>query len=272
MDANNDQPILPNAQPNNNVPANIAINHVKIRIPPFWKQDPQLWFLQLEAQFVNSNIIADLTKFNTIVGNLESDILSSVSDIIRNPPANNRYETIKDRLIAQFQISDNTKLKNLLHNLNLGDLKPSDLLRKMRDLSCGKVGDELLKTLWLQRLPNNIQAVLACSTDVLPALAIMADKIFETSEDNSIQGISSTSKQNNDLVNVIYDLRDKIEVLQQKFHESKPSNRSKIQNRNRSPRRSTDSTNHCWYHKAYKHKAKKCISPCSFTTTKTSKN
>lgn len=267
-------PPIVNAQPNNNA----AINHVRIRVPPFWKQDPQLWFLQLEAQFANSNIVTDLTKFNTIVGNVESDILSSVSDIIRNPPAINCYETIKTRLIAQFQISDNSKLKNLLHNLTLGDLRPSDLLRKMRDLSCGKVGDDLLKTLWLQRLPNNIQSVLACSADALPALATMADKIFETSEDPSNQGISSVSEQNNDLVNVIYDLRDKIEVLQNKFHESKPRNRSRKPNRTRSTKRSsvspkyTVNQDYCWYHNKHQHRAKKCIPPCSFVTKTKSKN
>lgn len=155
MNANQANPPVPNAQPNNNVqannalPANNAVNHVRIRIPPFWKQDPELWFFQLEAQFATSNIVAQLTKFNTVIGNIETDILSSVSDIIRNPPANNCYDTIKERLISQFRVPDNTKLKNLLHNLTLGDSKPSDLLRKMRDLSCGKVGDELLQTLWL---------------------------------------------------------------------------------------------------------------------------
>lgn len=265
-------PIVPNAQPNNNA----AINHVRIRVPPFWKQDPQLWFLQLEAQFANSNIVTDLTKFNTIVGNVESDILSSVSDIIRNPPAINCYETIKTRLIAQFQTSDNSKLKHLLHHLTLGDSKPSDLLRKMRDLSCGKVGDELLKTLWLQRLPNNIQSVLACSADALPALATMADKIFETSEDPSNQGISSVSESNNDLVNVIYDLRDKFEILQNKFHESKPRTRSNTPNRNRSPRRSspkpTVNDKYCWYHNHYRRHARKCIPPCTFNKAKQSKN
>lgn len=269
MDADG-QPILPNAQPNINIPAH-AINHVKIRVPPFWKQDPQLWFLQLEAQFANANIATDLTKFNTIVGNVDCDILTCVSDIIRNPPANNRYETIKTRLTKEFEETDNKKIKTLLNNLTLGDSKPSHLLRKMRDLSCGKVGDELLQTLWLQRLPNNIQSVLACSADALPVLATMADKIFETSEDSSIQGISSASNTNNDLVNMIYDLKNNIEALK-KLHLSKPRTRSKSPNRNRSPSRSNDSNTYCWYHKTYKHKANKCVSPCSFTSTKKPKN
>lgn len=118
--------------------------------------------------------------------------------------------------------------------------------------------------MWLQRLPNNIQTILACSADALPALAVMANKIFETSEDHSIRGIFSFSNTNNDLVHVIHDLRDKIEVLQKDIHESKPRIGSKSPNRKQTPTRFTN--DYCWYHKMYKHKAKKCNSPCSFKT------
>lgn len=266
--------IVPNAQPN--------INQVRVRVPPFWKQDPDLWFIQLEAQFTTSNIVTDLTKYNTVVGNVESGILSRVSDILRNPPANNKYDTIKNRLINVFQTSDTKKLKTLLQDLTLGDSKPSDLLHKMRDLSCGIVGDELLQTIWLQRLPTNIQSVLACSEDNLDTLSTMADKIFETSENPSIQGIS-TPKQNNDLVNMIYDLKDKIEDLQKQVHESKPRNRSKQRNRrfsknrndgskHQSPRRVTPHDTHCKYHKQYQHKAIRCEKPCTFHQDNKSKN
>lgn len=84
----------------------------------------------------------------TIVGVLESDILSLVSDVVLNPPAVNLYTTLKARLIYQFTESENKKLKCLLNELTLGELKPSDLLRKIRELSCGKISEELLQNLW----------------------------------------------------------------------------------------------------------------------------
>lgn len=93
------QNVQPNVQPN--VQQN-AVNRIQVKVPPFWKLNPQLWFRQLEAQFANSGIVNDLTKFNTIVGVIESDILSSVSDIVLNPPAANQYNAIKQRLIKQF--------------------------------------------------------------------------------------------------------------------------------------------------------------------------
>lgn len=247
--------VQPNAQPNNNV------NAVKIRVPPFWKNDPQLWFLQLEAQFALSNIVSDLTKFNTVVGNVEPSFLDPVKDIIRNPPANNRYETIKTRLTKKFEESDNNKIKTLLNELTLGDLKPSELLHKMQDLSCGKVGDDLLQILWLQRLPINIQSVLACSTDPLPTLSTMADKIFETSNNTNINSIAETSK-NSDLVNMIYNIEDKINNLNKKIDMSRPRIKSKSPKRSRN-HLSTDKI--CWYHDKHGHKARKqCNPPCAF--------
>lgn len=96
----------------------------------------QLWFFQWEAQFTTSNITTEQTKFNHIVGVIESNILDYVSDIVLNPPPNNQYKAIKERLIRQFEATDQQKLKSLLEELTLGDLRPSDLLRKMKVLSC----------------------------------------------------------------------------------------------------------------------------------------
>ncbi len=163
---------------------NASVSRIQVRVPPFWKQNHQLWFRQLEAQFANSNIVSDLTKFNTIVGVVESDILSSVSDIVLNPPAANMYEAIENRLIKEFANSDNKKIKSLLHDVMLGDMKPSSLLRKTKELSCGKVGDDLLKTLWLQRLPTTIQTVLSTSNDPLDQLTVKADEMFDISENS----------------------------------------------------------------------------------------
>lgn len=207
----------PNGNQTETNTSNAAVSRIQIRIWPFWKQNPQLWFSQLEAQFVTSQITTDLTKFHTIIGTIESDVLSYVSDIVLNPPAQGRYEAVKQRLIQLFEETENKKLKSLLTELTLGDMRPSDLLRKMRELSCNKVGDELLKTLWLQRLPLTIQTVLAASNDTLTQLSVLADTMFELTEASTVQAISNSTSQINDLVNAVYKLDDKIESLNKQF-------------------------------------------------------
>lgn len=81
-----------------------AYKQIQLNVPPFLRQNPNSWFRQLEAMFAFYNIVNDRTKFNFIVCILESDILSSVSDILRNPPANDLYETIKQRLLQYFSV------------------------------------------------------------------------------------------------------------------------------------------------------------------------
>jgi len=158
----------------------------------------------LEAQFSNAGVNRDLTKYNTIVGVIESDVLDFVSDIVLAPPATRRYRAIKARLINQFTDSDTKKLNTLLNELQLGDNKPSNLLRRMRELSCGKVGDELLKTLWLQKLPATIQTILSTNTSPLTDLLPLADTMFETIDGFSVQAvISLPDNRLDDLVNAV---------------------------------------------------------------------
>ena len=61
----------------------------------------------------------------------------------------------------------------------MGDYKPSHLLRKMRGLGGTSVKYDFLKTLWFQRLPAEMQAILSISAVSLDNLAKMADKISD---------------------------------------------------------------------------------------------
>lgn len=254
-----------------------AVNRIQVRIPPFWKQNPQLWFRQLEAQFATSGITSDLTKFNTIVGVMESDILSSVSDIVLSPPAANLYDAIKQRLIKQYAETDVRKIKNLLHDLTLGDMKPSSLLRRMRELSCGKFSDELLKTLWLQRLPISVQTILSVSNEDLDQLTRMADAMLDVIELPAIQAVTAAQSQQNtqvnridDLVNAVCQLEGKFDRLSRDFR--RPGKRNGQSSRHRSPtpsKASSVSTDEfCFYHKKFGNKAFKCRKPCDFKVKK----
>ncbi|GFY40222.1 transposon Tf2-6 polyprotein [Trichonephila inaurata madagascariensis] len=62
--------------------------------------------------------------------------------------------------------------------MELGDRHPSDLLRQMKSLAGSSISDELIKSLWLQRLPQQTQAILSISKDSLNNIAEMADKII----------------------------------------------------------------------------------------------
>ncbi|XP_023235378.1 uncharacterized protein LOC111634772 [Centruroides sculpturatus] len=192
------------------------VNRVALKLPPFWDKTPELWFANIEAQFAISGITKDSTKYYSVVSALNSDVLNYVSDIVLNPPAENRYNTLKARLLADFSDSEQRRIKALLSDIALGDEKPSHVLRKMRQLANNKLGEDFLKTLWLQRLPQQTQAILAASDDGLENLAIMADKIGEVTHanvDEVQKGPDNTQAQLSELQAQIESLSQRIERL-----------------------------------------------------------
>lgn len=249
----------------------LALNKISIRVPPFWKPDPTLWFCQLEAQFSINGITADATKFNTVVAHIESEILSSVSDIIRNPPANNKYNLLKTRLIECHSDTEEARLKKLLNKCFLGDKRPSDLFREMQALAGGDSGTQLLRSLWIQKLPQQIQILLSSIK-----LTRVADRVNETifqGDVNSIrQNAGTTTEDSNGLSQQLCEITKKLEQLcSSKLRSSRShSNSGKgSSHRNRSKSCSEKSTTDqfCWYHKRFADKATKCVGKCNFEST-----
>ncbi|XP_067122353.1 uncharacterized protein [Centruroides vittatus] len=252
------------------------ISRVAVKPPPFWKNKPSLWFAQLEAQFAIANISADTTKYYYVISTLESDILESVHDLVTKPPESNKYDTIKNRLINIYAESQTSKLQTLLQGLELGDQRPSHLLTKMRDLASGHFSEDILKSLWLRRLPENIQAILAASTENLPQLATMADKIQEVNTirhtpisrgeqfciDNPIE------KQLQDLASQVNELFALVRAPRYQ-HQPRYNSRNPQGSHRRSPSRERRRYREpegglCFYHTNFGANAKKCTPPCSF--------
>lgn len=256
------------------------VSHVSVKIPPLWKSNIKLWFLQVESNFALAKITQDLTKYNHLIASIDPETLSTVSDILFSPPATDKYEALKSRLIAEFSASETEQVRRLISGLHLGDDKPSHLLRKMRELGGTGINDDFLKTLWLQRLPSEIQAILSISSESLDNLAKMADKISEvrtSPPENSVfavrqtnvaatEGISSSSEFSA-IKGAIAALSKQVEHLSRDryrvpFHHdsSKPRNFSRSRERKR---------DFCYYHRRFGKNAKKCQSPCSYQPTTT---
>lgn len=93
--------------------------------------------------------------------------------------APNKYADMKDRILNTFKESKNICIKRLLTGLELGNLKPSQLLRKMQTLGDTKdSSDKVLRTLWLEKLPDSVKNIVISEED-LKKLAKRADKIME---------------------------------------------------------------------------------------------
>lgn len=90
------------------------------------------------------------------------------------------YDAFKARIISAFTVSEEMENRKLFVGLELGHQNLSQLVRAMRMKAAYRVNDNFLKTLWLQRLPSNVQAILSISeTSDLIKLSEMTDRIME---------------------------------------------------------------------------------------------
>ncbi|GFS69519.1 transposon Tf2-9 polyprotein [Trichonephila clavipes] len=123
-----------------------------VKIPPFNFNDPQLWFSTCERTFalgVPKAITDTFTKFNYIVSNLPPEAAAIVRDLIITPDETDPYGAIKAQLIQRTGESSQQEIRKLLTGEELGDRKPSELLRKMnRRTASHNVQKELMLELF----------------------------------------------------------------------------------------------------------------------------
>ena len=252
-----------------------VIGAVSLKIPPFWPTDPQIWFAQVEAQFSTRGISSEKTKFEHIVSSLAPDYALEVRDLILSPPSVSPYSVLKEQLIARTAASEQRRLQQLFHSEDLGDRKPTQLLRRMQQLlgEHGCTDNTFLRELFLQRLPPNVRMVLA-STDTkeLPALANLADKIMEVATPATVSTVSLPQSSTNSEVAQLKCAVDELRRMFETFMSVSPSprrHRSRSRGRSSTPVASSAATDadasFCWYHAHFGSSAKKCRQPCSFS-------
>jgi len=256
------------------------VSKIAVRIPPFWPEEPELWFMQLEGQFTLCGIIDDEAKYAHILSKIEPKQAREIKDVITRPPTTDKCKTLKRILIQRLTDSQEQKIRQLLEQEELGDRKPSQFLRHMSTLAGSTVPNELIKTLWLCRLPAQIQAILAARTDDrLEDLADQADRIYEigakavvatTSPGATQQQPSTLQTTTETQIMMLTKQVAALTVQMIKFTKewSQERSRNRARSRSRSQRRYRSRTPKrngvCFYHQRFGQKAEKCTQPCTF--------
>lgn len=262
----------------------------KPQLPTFMKDRPDIWFFLIESEFTASRIRSDDVKYNATLRALDADTLQQITDIISAPPIVDKYGTLKEVIIKRTAESRQKQMHRLLNDLVLGDKKPSQLLREMKDLAANSINDEMLHNLWVSRLPPSIRPLLLISEFLnLTALAEMADRLMETVTLNSninaiaqpvaamshathprIQPVNSTTElQLREIQNAIsfiikeLDEVKKLQIQQSQKPQYQHQSRPRSQNRDR-PRSPSSEGGVCFYHRQYGHDARRCLLPCSY--------
>lgn len=244
------------------------ISKVSIKIPPFSRNKPKIWFWQIESQFINCGIKAETTKYHYVVGALDADVAEQISDIMEKELSATPYSDLKKRILEEFELTQASKAKKLLTELQLGDKKPSHLLREMRSLAGKNVTDEFLRSLFLDRLPHAAKSILAASqSEKLDDLAAMADRILEVTSAHAIYSTSTTPPVDSNISNRLSQLESLVSDISNQLSQLDLRGRSRSRNSSPYSRRSRSRSNsQCWYHYTFGDEAKKCVQPCNFKT------
>lgn len=249
------------------------ISRISVKMPPFSRTNPKLWFLQLESHFHTASIVRDDTKFHHVVSSVETDILEQVMDIVEVPPTNNKYDTLKNKIVDIFSLSAHQKQQRLFNECFLGYKKPSQLLLEMQNLAGKDISESMLKSLWLSRLPISMQTVLAASTEPLSKLSTLANTIHSLPS-QSVNQISepNVSHSCSDIKQEIKELAQEVSQikLSTRNNYSRSNNYSRTNNYSKSNNYSHQNKNKvlCYYHSKFGNQALKCEKPCSFTHSK----
>lgn len=250
------------------------IYRVGVHLPVFEPADPELWFAIADRSFDAAGIVSEQTKFSYAVSHLGLSHGLEVKDLILCPPATDPYTTLKQEFIRRIGTSQATKTEKLLQHEVIGDQKPSQFARRLKDLGGSAISEEVIKTIWLNRLPSLAQAILAAHHNLnLENLANIADSIVESTNANHYKISEMSTKQSSEefLTQKILQQQAQITILQKeieaiKFKELDHPRRSTDRSRSKSCS-SPPLSGICWYHWRFADKATKCRPPCSFKST-----
>ena len=151
--------------------------------------------------------------------------------------------------LAIYEESETRQTQKLMGEMEFGDQKPSQLLRRMCKLAREKVNNETLNILWQNHLPASVRTVLVVTdTKDLSILASIADKVMETINPVNVATVES-GFSNNSIIAEIAKINKRLGQMLLSRSKSKSRNGRRMRSRSRVCRN------------RFKEKAHKCIQP-----------
>ncbi|XP_037518379.1 uncharacterized protein LOC119395169 [Rhipicephalus sanguineus] len=251
-------------------------NASELKLPHFWPKNPRVWFSQVEARFQLRRITSQEFKYLHVVAALPPDIADAVDDVLASTPSEKAYDELKSTVLKRVEVSEQSRLQQLLSHEELGDQLPSQLLHRMRQLLYQQASEELqqllLRELLLQRLPQSTRMILAGSDNAtIERLPQLADRIADCTEPSEMP-IAAVGRSEH--VDGLGRLEDRVDRLAPAVENLALSNKHRPA-RHHSPSRARSAQHRghsseaeqsaCWYHRHFREQATRCTQPFSWT-------
>jgi hypothetical protein len=249
------------------------VNAIACKLPTFWSSNPKQWFRTAESNFHVSGITSEVTKYHHVIKSLTSDVVSELEDVLDDQSTADNYTALKAIILERFTSTTEEKLRRLVSQEAMGDRTPSQFLRHLQSLSDKNAQDKLLRTLWVDKLPPQLQTVVAQHPDLAIAdVAKIADSVhgvLKTQPPMCAATSAPSSITNSTSDPALQEVLRRLEVLEVRSR-APDRNRGGEKRRSRSrsqTRERMDSHPTCWYHRTYGDKAQHCRKPCDYHKT-----
>ncbi|XP_011861888.1 PREDICTED: uncharacterized protein LOC105558680 [Vollenhovia emeryi] len=247
------------------------------KIPPFWRQAAEAWFVQIEASFRSAGITVDRTKSDCLLTGIDAETIAHVLDLVTaDPPPENLYKPLKDRILATFAVSPEARLHQLLKGQVLGDQRPSHLLNHMKQLNGGQCSTTVLRSLFIELLPDAHKAILVATNEPdLQKLAEIADKLADINGPSSAVAVVAPNKESkgarpkaplstDERIDKLTKQIQSLSTSVAKLRRDRSTSRKRNNKRGDEAAKSDDKTGYCFIHRKYGKKATSCRKPCSW--------
>ncbi|XP_011164917.1 uncharacterized protein LOC105199477 [Solenopsis invicta] len=146
----------------------------------------------------------------------------------------------------------------------------------MRNLSGDQISNDLLRTLFLEHMPQNVRGILAAAASQdLAQLATLADKVAEAfNTTNQVMAVTACEQQSTPdsgrLADEVKQIKDQLEALSVQLKENNERGRSRTRSRSRPRYHSSRSRGRivnigtCYYHQKFGAQAYCCRKPCDW--------
>lgn len=265
----------------------IAANfHARLQMPMFIETDVDAWFYQLNFFFRASGIGQDAKKFDTVCSQLPASRISELRPIIDAAPPRDKYEYIQTQLINYFAESQPRRIRRIIHDMPLGDMRPSQLYFDMVRAAKGSLNEQVLLDLWASRLPPYAQAIVITAKGSALEKTRIADMVTENADlrqlnavnrPNAAAGESDAQGQGSlteaptpseaaqliSAVSRLLEQRNPNRSSRARGHTSQNSSRVTPSSQRRRES-SIEQFNDCWFHRTFGNRAVNCRPPCKF--------
>lgn len=151
-------------------------NRGMVRPAPFYRKAPDVWFRQLESQFVLARVTCSTTKFHHALAALPEDVACDIGDVEDN------YEALKSAVTEMLRANRHQRIEEALAAVELGDRRPTqlvtDIRRRFTEVGL-QVDDSIVKSRLLSALPGNIRsALVGHESEALDNFARIADSML----------------------------------------------------------------------------------------------